>query len=149
MLRRLRQNSSNFFCASGVNTISLQASLQATGVTYCDGYRRGNDRLNERSRLQANIAKGAEHAGGPAVDVVFHDLAAHVLHAIAPFGTAHIEATMHGFCDSSDVIGIDDERVGQFDSSASELAEDERAIFIVAGGDVLFRDRDSCRRAET
>ena len=66
------------------------------------------------------------------VDVVFHQMAPHPLHTRAPLCAAHLESLMNGLRNAGYVIGIDYQGISQFNRSASELAQHEHAVFVVA-----------------
>lgn len=62
--------------------------------------------------LQPEFAQIAKHAGGPAVDVVFHHMAAHSLHPHAALAEVHVQTLMDGLRDPVVVIRIHQQRIG-------------------------------------
>ena len=98
------------------------------------GYRGGD------VSLKADFSQSAQDAGGPAIDVELEDLAAHELHALSAFIARHLKAAVHGIGNAGGVVRIDEEGIAQLDGCAGEAAEDQDALFIFAGGDVLLGD---------
>jgi hypothetical protein len=94
--------------------------------------------LLQAMALHAQLAQVGEDVGRPAEDVVLHDVTAHALDTDAALGPRHLEAQVDGFSHAGDVVGIDQERIAEFAGRASEFAEDEHAVFVGTGGEILL-----------
>src|SRR5215469_2494494 len=73
----------------------------------------GSSNSNCLRSFDAQLAKVAEHAGSPAIDVMFHHLPPHSLHAHAAFRRAHLQRAMDCVRHTVDIIWVHDQRISQ------------------------------------
>ena len=98
-------------------------------------------RLDPIGSVDANLGEIGKKIGRPAIDVVFPDVVPHAPHALGLFLLGHLEGAMDGLGNLLHVVGIDQQGVGKLVGSAGESAEDQDALFVVAGGDKFLGDQ--------
>ena len=79
-----------------------------------------------------------EHPARPAVDVELGDERAHRPHAVPLLVRRHGERRREGGARLLEVVGVDDERLGQLARGAGELAQDQHALLVVPRRDELL-----------
>ena len=89
-------------------------------------------------RSYTNVREFADQVGGPSVDIVLANGAAHVLHAPFDLRRGHFERRVNGLRDQFVIVRIHDERVMQFAAGAGKAAQDEHAAFVIARRHVLL-----------
>src|SRR4051812_36425423 len=89
----------------------------------------------EHTAAMAHASRVEQHAARPAVDVELLHEVAHAAHARALLVGGHGERHLHRRRALLDVVGIDDQRLGQLARGAGELRQDQYALLVVARGD--------------
>jgi hypothetical protein len=74
-----------------------------------------------------------QHASGPAANVELGDVGAHGVHALALLLARHGRGARQCGAGLLQVVGIDDERLGQFLARTGETAQDQHPGLVVAG----------------
>ena len=105
---------------------------------------RARDSTRRRWRMRA---ASSSMRPGPAVDVELLHQVAHAAHARALLVGRHGEREVHRRGALLDVVGVDDQRLGQLARRAGELRQDQHALLVVARSDDIPSPPGSCRRA--
>ena len=82
-----------------------------------------------------------QHPARPPVDVEFSHVASHQPHALAPLVGAHRQRRMQRAGAFVGVIGIDDQRLGEFPRRTGEAGQDQHTAVVVTGRNELLRDQ--------
>ena len=82
-----------------------------------------------------------EHPSRPPIDVELGEAGPHRPHAVPLFRRRHVEGGHEGGARLLEVVGVDDQRLGQLTRRTGELAEDQYAALVLAGRDELFCDQ--------
>ena len=84
--------------------------------------------------VDSNFRKLGDQVPRPAIDVVFLDDVPHAPHARLAFVCVHFKRHADCVRHLIGIVGVDDQRIAQFAGRARELAQDERAFFVLARG---------------
>ena len=80
-----------------------------------------------------------QHPASPAVDIVGGDLRPQRPHPLALFGVRHVQRGEQRVGDAVDVVGVDDERLGQFPRGTGKTAEQKHTPLVIPSRHKLFR----------